>query len=239
MQAFLTDLYANAQGPLISALLLGLLTAIAPCPMTINITAMGYIGKDLSRRQQVFSNGIFYTLGTITAYTGLALILYFGADQFKVSTIFQQYSEWIIGPLLLLIGIYMLGFFQFDFPGLSRLTRRFEKRNSFRAWDSFLLGLVFALAFCPYSGMLYFGMLMPLVIGTSSPGLSLAYSLAAGIPVVIFAWLLAFTVSGVGSWFKRLKSFEFWFRKVLALVFIGIGIYLLIQMISQGTPGHQ
>jgi cytochrome c-type biogenesis protein len=231
MQAFLTELYANAQGPLISALLLGLLTAIAPCPMTINITAMGYIGKDLGRQQRIFANGIFYALGTMAAYSGLAMILYMGADQFKLSTLFQQYSEWIIGPLLLLIGIYMLGIVRIDFPVFTRLTQRFQQRKSFRAWDSFLLGLVFALGFCPYSGMLYFGMLMPLVIAHSSPWLSLAYSLAAGIPVVIFAWLLAFTVSGVGSLFNRLKSFEFWFRKALAVLFMGIGTYLLIQMI--------
>ena len=117
------------------------------------------------------------------------------------------------------------------FPAFKRLTGRFQNRKSFRAWDSFLLGLVFALAFCPYSGMLYFGMLMPLVIATSTPWLPLVYSLAAGIPVVIFAWLLAFTVSGVGRLFNSLKSFEFWFRKVLALVFMGIGIFYIIQMI--------
>jgi len=232
MQAFLTELYSNAQGPLLSALLLGLLTTMAPCPMTINITAMGYIGKDISQRYKVFSNGVFYTLGTIFAYTGLSLILYFGANQFRISTVFQQYSEWIIGPLLLIIGIYMLGIISVNFPAKSRLAGRFQNRKSFRAWDSFLLGLVFALAFCPYSGMLYFGMLMPLVIATSSPWLPLVYSLAAGIPVVIFAWLLAFTVSGVGSLFNRVKSFEFWFRKVLALVFMGIGIFYIIQMIG-------
>jgi sulfite exporter TauE/SafE len=232
MQAFLTELYSNAQGPLVSALLLGLLTAMAPCPMTINITAMGYIGKDISQRQKVFSNGVYYALGTISAYTGLALILYFGANQFRISTVFQQYSEWITGPLLLLIGIYMLGIFSINFPSFSRLTGRFQNRKSFRAWDSFLVGLVFALAFCPYSGMLYFGMLIPLVIATSSPWLPLVYSLAAGIPVVIFAWLLAYTVSGVGRFFNRVKSFEFWFRKVLALVFMGIGIFYIIQMIG-------
>jgi hypothetical protein len=83
MQAFLTELYANAQGPLISALLLGLLTAIAPCPMTINITAMGYIGKDLGHRKRVFANGIFYALGTMAAYSGLAMILYVGAGPWQ------------------------------------------------------------------------------------------------------------------------------------------------------------
>ncbi len=231
MQAFLTELYASAPGPLISALLLGLLIAIAPCPMTINITAMGYIGKDITRPRKVFSNGVFYALGTITAYTGLALILYLGADQFRVSTVFQQYSEYIIGPLLLLIGVYMLGLFRMDFPVLNRLTGKFQDRQSFRAWDSFLLGLVFALAFCPYSGMLYFAMLVPLILATQSPWLSLPFSLAAGLPIVLFAWLLAFTVSGIGRVFNRLKAFEYWFRKVLAVLFIGIGTYYLIQMI--------
>lgn len=231
MQAFLTELYASAPGPLVSALLLGLLIAIAPCPMTINITAMGYISKDISRPRRIFSNGAFYALGTIAAYTGLALVLWLGADQFKVSTVFQQYSEYILGPLLFFIGLYMLGIFRMDFPGLNRLASRFQNRTSFRAWDSFLLGFIFALAFCPYSGMLYFAMLIPLIITTGSPWLSLPFSLAAGIPVVIFAWLLAFTVSGVGRAFNRLKAFEFWFRKVLALLFMGIGTYYIIQLI--------
>ena len=230
MQAFLTDLYANAAGPLVSALLLGLLTAIAPCPLTINLTAMGYIGKDLSQARKIFSNGVFYALGTMIAYSGLALILYLGADQFRLSSLFQQYSEYIIGPLLVLIGLYMLDLFSFRFPEFKRLTGRFQHRKSFRSWDSFLLGVVFALAFCPYSGMLFFTLLVPLIITSGSPGLSRVYALAAGLPVVLFAWLLAFTVSGVSKAFNRLKAFEFWFRKVVAIAFMGIGIYTIIQV---------
>ena len=228
MQEFLTGLYAEASGPLISALLLGLLTAIAPCPMTINITAVGFIGRDITQRERIFSNGIFYALGTIFSYTTLALILYFGADQFRVSQFFQNYSEKIIGPLLLIIGLLMIGIIRIDFPMWNRLTKKFEDRKSFRAWDSFLLGLILALAFCPYSGVLYFGMLIPLIISTSSPWNSVVFSLSAGLPIVLFAWLLAFTVSGVGRVFNRLKSFEFWFRKVVAAVFIGIGLYYII-----------
>jgi sulfite exporter TauE/SafE len=228
MQEFLTGLYAETSGPLVSALLLGLLTAIAPCPMTINITAVGFIGKDISRRQKIFTNGAFYALGTICSYVTLALILYFGADQFKVSQFFQQHSESIIGPLLLVIGLYMTGMIRLDFPAMIRLTKKFETRKSFRAWDSFLLGMILALAFCPYSGVLYFGMLIPLIISTSSPWNSLVFSLTAGLPIVLFAWLLAFTVSGVGKAFNNLKAFEFWFRKMVAAVFIGIGIYYII-----------
>ena len=232
MQEFLTGLYSEASGPLISALLLGLLTAIAPCPMTINITAVGFIGKDITRRERIFSNGIFYALGTIFSYTTLALFLYFGADQFKVSQFFQNYSEKIIGPLLLIIGLIMIGIIRVDFPIWNRFTKKFENRKSFRAWDSFLLGLILALAFCPYSGVLYFGMLIPLIISTSSPWNSLVFSLSAGLPIVLFAWLLAFTVSGVGKVFNRLKSFEFWFRRVVAALFIGIGIYYIILIFT-------
>ena len=230
MQELLTDMYANASGPIISAFLLGLLIAIAPCPMTLNITAMGFIGKNISDRKKVFYNGIFYTLGTMVSYSGLAMILYFGADQFRISSFFQQYSERIVGPVLLLIGLYMTGLFRLDFPIFTSYTKRFERRTLFRSWDSFFLGLILALAFCPYSGVLFFGMLIPLMITTSSPISGLAFSVAAGVPVVLFAWLLAFTVSGVGTAFNRLKSFELWFRKIIAVLFICVGIYYIIQL---------
>jgi len=230
IQSYLNELYASSTGPLVSAILLGLMMAIAPCPMTINITAIGYIGKDLSDRRRVFSNGIFYTLGTIISYTGLAIILYLGADQFRISRFFQQYTEFITGPLLLIIGILLTGLIRIDFPAFSRLTEKLQSRRSFRAWDSFLLGMMLALAFCPYSGVLYFGMLIPLIITTSSYWLSLVFSVSSGVPVIIFAWLLAFTVSGIGRLFKRLKSFEFWFRKAVAAAFIGVGIYYIIKV---------
>ncbi len=230
MQAFLTDLYANASGPLVSAFLLGLLIAVAPCPMTLNITAMGFIGRNISDRRRIFFNGVFYALGTMVSYTFLALIMYLGANQFRISAFFQQNSEKIVGPLLLLIGVYMIGLSHLNFPAFTKYRKRFERRTIFRSSDSFLLGVVFALAFCPYSGVLYFGMLIPLVITTSSPLLSLAFSVAAGVPVAIFAWLLAFSVSGIGRAFNSLKAFEFWFKKVIAVLFICVGIYYIIQL---------
>ena len=227
MQAFLTELYANASGPLISALLLGLLTAIAPCPMTINITAIGYIGRDLSHRRQIFLNGIFFALGTVFSYSTLALVLYFGADQFRISSLFQQYSEKIIGPLLFVIGFLMLGIVNVNFPGFTRLTNKFRAQQHFRRWDAFLLGGILALAFCPYSGILYFGMLVPLTISASATWLPFVFSIAAALPIVIFAWMLAFTVSGVGKMYNQLKAFESWFSKIVAVLFIAIGIYYI------------
>lgn len=227
MEALLSDLYANSTTPIISAILLGLLMAIAPCPLTINITAIGFIGKDLSIRKRIFYNGLFYALGTIFSYFTLSIILYIGADQLKISTFFQQYSEKILGPLLVVIGILMLGIVNINFPAFNRLTERFQHRKKYTYWDAFVLGLILALAFCPYSGVLFFGMLIPLTISASSPALALIFSLATAIPVVLFAWLLAFTLSGVGKVYGKLKLVERIFRKIIALLFLCIGIYYI------------
>lgn len=230
MEEFLSNLYSNSSVPVVSALVLGLLTAISPCPMATNITAIGFIGKDLGKRNRVFYNGLMYTLGRTVSYTMLALVLYFGADQLKISGAFQQYGEKIIGPLLIVIGILMLGIIRLNFPAFSKLTERFQNRSKFNYWDVFLLGLIFALAFCPYSGVLYFGMLIPLTISTSGLHLPVIFAIATGIPVILFAWFIAFTISGVGNLYKKIKSFEIWFRKVVAVLFIGIGVYYVIAV---------
>jgi cytochrome c-type biogenesis protein len=228
---FLTNLLDNSSMPWVTALLLGLMTAISPCPLATNITAIGFIGKDLENRNRVFFNGLFYTLGRAISYTLIPLIIYFGADQFKFSGFFQRYGEKIIGPLLLLIGIFMLDVIRINFPGFGRLPKKMENIKRWRLIDAVLLGIVFALAFCPYSGVLYFGMLVPLTLSSAS-GLYLPviFAIATGIPVIIFAWVLAYTVSGIGGFYNRVKIFELWFRRVIAVVFIIVGIYYIIRI---------
>jgi len=228
---FLTNLLDNNSLPWLTALLLGLMTAISPCPLATNITAIGFISKDLENRNRVFFNGLFYTLGRAITYTLIPLIIYFGADQFKFSGVFQRYGEKIIGPLLLLIGIFMLDIIRINFPGIGRLSEKMEKRKKWRYIDAVLLGIVFALAFCPYSGVLYFGMLVPLTISSAS-GLYLPviFAIATGIPVIIIAWVLAYTVSGIGSVYNKIKIFEVWFRRVIAIVFIIVGLYYILRI---------
>jgi len=230
MEEFLSNLYATTSIPLVSALVLGLLTAISPCPMATNITAIGFIGKNLADKNRVFYNGLIYTLGRTVSYSVLALILFFGADQLKISGVFQRYGEKIIGPLLIIIGIFMLGVIRLNFPAFNKLSERYQNRSKFNFWGVFILGLIFALAFCPYSGVLYFGMLIPLTISTSGLHLPIAFAIATGIPVIIFAWVIAYTLSGMGNLYKKIKSFEFWFRKVVAVLFIGIGVYYVIAV---------
>lgn len=228
---FLTDLLDSSTMPWLTALLLGLMTAISPCPLATNITAVGFISRDVENRNRVFINGLLYTLGRAITYTVIALIIYFGADQLKFGGFFQRYGEKIVGPLLIIIGLFMLDIVKIKFPGFNRLTSRMQEKKRWGYLDAILLGLVFALAFCPYSGVLYFGMLIPLTI-TSSSGLYLpiVYAFATGIPVIIFAWIIAYTISSIGGVYKKLKSFELWFRRIIAVLFIGVGIYYIIRI---------
>ena len=226
---FLANLLENSTMPWLSAMVLGLMTAISPCPLATNITAIGFISKDIESRNRVFANGVFYTLGRAISYTVLPLIIFFGADQFKFSGFFQRYGEKVLGPLLILIGLLMFDVIKIKFPGLSGLTSKMENKTKWGYVDSLILGMIFALAFCPYSGVLYFGMLVPMTISSAS-GLYLpfVFALATGIPVIIFSWLIAYSVGSIGGVYNKMKSFEIWFRRLVAALFIGVGVYYVI-----------
>lgn len=228
---FLTNLLENSTMPWVTALVLGFMTAISPCPLATNITAVGFISKDLENRNRVFVNGLLYTLGRAISYTGIALVIYLGADQFKFSGFFQLYGEKILGPLLVVIGLFMLDVIKMKFPGLSGLTSRMENKSNWGFFDAILLGMIFAMAFCPYSGVLYFGMLVPITVASAS-GLYLpvVFAIATGIPVIVFAWILAFSVGSIGGFYNKIKNFEIWFRRVIAVLFIVVGIYYIIRV---------
>lgn len=227
MEFFNTILENSSYGAL-TAFILGLMTAISPCPLATNISAIGFISRDLSNRNRVFISGLVYTLGRAISYTAIGVILFFGASKFDVTRLFQGWGEKLLGPVLILIGLFMLDFIRIKIPGFN-LAERMENRKGRGFWSTLLLGIVFALAFCPYSGVLYFGMLIPITIA-SPTGLFLPviFAIATGLPVIIFAWLLAYAVGNVGKTYNRLKSFEKWFRRVVAVLFIGVGIYYVV-----------
>ena len=228
---FLTSLLENSTMPWLSALVLGLMTAISPCPLATNITAVGFISKDIENRDRVFVNGLLYTLGRAISYTAIALIIYFGADQFRFSGFFQLYGEKILGPLLIIIGLFMLDVIKIKFPGMSGLTSKMENKTKWGFFDAILLGMIFALAFCPYSGVLYFGMLVPMTVASASGlYLPIVFAVATGIPVIILAWILAFSVGSIGGVYNKMKTFEIWFRRVIAVLFITVGIYYIIRV---------
>jgi cytochrome c biogenesis protein CcdA len=225
---YLHSLLESSSTPFWSALILGLMTAISPCPLATNITAIGFISKDIENKRRIFLNGLLYTLGRAFSYTALGLLLYFGASKFQIAKVFQGWGERIIGFLLILIGVVMLDLIKIRFPGFSGLTERIGNKTKGSFWGAFLLGVMFALAFCPYSGSLYFGMLIPMTISNAS-GLYLPviFALATGLPVIIIAWILAYSVAEIGGFYKNIKAFEIWFRRTVAVIFIITGFYYL------------
>jgi len=226
---FLENLLSNSNVPFLTAFILGLMTAISPCPLATNITAIAYIGKNLESKKQVFKNGIIYTLGRAFSYTTIGVILYFGASQFHIAKFFNSYGEKLLGPLLFIIGFLMLDIIKINFPGPGKLNEKMQNPERKNNWlSSFLMGVVFALAFCPYSGVLYFGMLIPLTISSASGlYLPLVFSVATGLPVIIFAYLIAFTFSNVGNFYNKVKTFQKWFNKIVAVLFMIIGLYYI------------
>jgi len=226
---FLQNILESSQYGFVTAFILGLMTAISPCPLATNISAIGFISRDIENRRRVFIKGLVYTLGRAISYTGLGIILYFGASKMHVSMLFQGWGEKLLGPILILIGLFMLDFIKIKFPGFSGLTEKIGEHSKRSYWGTLLLGMVFAMAFCPYSGVLYFAMLIPMTI-TSVSGLYLpiVFAIATGLPVIIFAWLLAYAVGNVGKLYDRIKLFELWFRRIVAVLFILVGIYYIM-----------
>ncbi|MCK9499047.1 MAG: aromatic aminobenezylarsenical efflux permease ArsG family transporter [Bacteroidales bacterium] len=227
---FLQQLADSSNIPLLTAFILGIMTAISPCPLAMNITATAYLSKEITDKKRVFFNGIFYTLGRIFSYTAVASIIYFGASKFQIARLFQQFDGIWIGIFLVVIGILMLDFIKFNIPFLSKLTTKVSQKNLKRNYlNAFLLGVLFALAFCPYGAVLYFGGLIPLTLA-SSTGLLLppVFAFATGLPVIVIAWLLAFSVSNIGNFYNKMKSFEKWFKRIVAVIFILVGVYNII-----------
>lgn len=230
MLEFLQSLLENNSIPLLSALILGLMTAISPCPLATNITATAFISKNISNKKLVFLSGVIYSLGRAFSYTTIGLILYFGASKFQISRFFNQNGEKFLGPLLIIIGLIMLNMIKLNFLGKSnfteRLSQKFEKKGLL---GSFLIGVVFALAFCPYSAALYFGMLIPMTISNASGlYLPIVFAFGTGLPVIFFTYLLAFAAGSIGSFYNKITKIEKIMRVVAGVVFILTGVYYIL-----------
>ena len=203
------------------------MTAISPCPLATNITATAFISKNISSKRKVFLSGLLYSLGRGFSYTAIGLILYFGASKFHIARFFNQNGEKYLGPLLIVIGLIMLNLIKLNFLGKSNFQERLsEKFKDKGLLGSFLIGVVFALAFCPYSGALFFGMLIPMTIA-SLEGLYLpvVFAFGTGLPVILFTYLLAFTAGKVGVFYNRITKIEKVMRTIAGVVFIITGLY--------------
>lgn len=227
MIEWLNELAHAREAPLWAAFALGLLTAIAPCPLATNITATAFIAKGFNDRRKVLLSGLLYTLGRAFSYTLIGLVIYFGASKFHLARFLQGNGERFLAPVLIFIGLVMLDVIKLDFLGKVNFAERFSERLTKQGLTgSFLLGILFALAFCPYSGVLYFGSLIPMTVA-SSDGLYLpvVFAFGTGLPVLIFTYLLAFSMEKVGKLFHALQQVERYMRTATGIVFVLTGVY--------------
>ncbi|MDO6758877.1 aromatic aminobenezylarsenical efflux permease ArsG family transporter [Tamlana sp. 2_MG-2023] len=226
---FLQSLLEHYNSPVFSALILGLMTAISPCPLATNITATAFISKNISSKRKVFLSGLMYSLGRGFSYTAIGLILYFGASKFQIARFFNQNGEKFLGPLLIIIGLIMLNIIKLHFLGksnfLEKLSEKFKDKGLLGA---FVIGVIFALAFCPYSGALFFGMLIPMTIA-SVDGLYLpvVFAFGTGLPVILFTYLLAFAAGKIGVFYEKIAKIESVMRVIAGVVFIITGVYYM------------
>jgi cytochrome c-type biogenesis protein len=223
MQTFYLDV--------LSALWLGILTSISPCPLATNIAAISFVGRNLGSPQKILWSGVLYSAGRMLVYITISVLAVASLLSLpEVSFFLETNMHKIIGPLLIVVGIILLDVLPFSFSASFVSSSIQERVGNWGIWGSGALGIVFALTFCPLSAALFFGSLIPLAIDSKSAVLMpSAYGLGTALPVVAFALVMAFSVKSIGKVFDKLTQMEKWARKLTAVVFIGAGVYLLLK----------
>lgn len=210
-----------------TALWLGILTSISPCPLSTNIAAVSYVGRRVGSRRLVLLSGLLYTAGRSLVYLVLgAASVWSLMSMVSVSSFLQGTFPRLLGPILIVLGLLLLGVFEFTLPSMGVSDKLQGRVDRAGVWGAGLLGVIFALAFCPVSAGLFFGGLVPLAVERSSPlMLPLIYGIGTALPVAFFAVLLAVGAGWLGTALDRVQVFEVWARRVTAVVFVGVGIY--------------
>ena len=227
--------------PVVAAFFIGLMTAISPCPLATNITAIAYISKRIDSSRHTLLTGFVYTLGRMAAYIAVAsVIVFFGMNIQIVALGLQRYGELLLGPFLVLCGIFLLGIITLNrLPGGDRISG-FTSGISAGLADkgylgAFLLGVIFALSFCPFSAVLFFAMLIPLALGAGDPVIIPAvFALATGLPVIVISFLLAQGIGKCKGMMQKIGAAEVLIRRAVAVVFIVTGLYYLVLVYGHG-----
>lgn len=218
---------------ILTALWIGMLTSISPCPLATNIAAVSFLSKRIEHPKMVLLSGISYTIGRMLAYAILGfLIIKSLLTVPAIANFLQKYMNEALGPILIITGIFLLGMVKFNIPGLAISEKHRDRLVGSGISGAFILGFIFALSFCPVSAALFFGSLIPLAVD-SKIGLSLPfiYGIGTAVPVFIFAMGIALGVTTLSHWFRKVASLEIYARKATGIIFIGVGIYYMMGYI--------
>lgn len=218
-----------------SALWLGVLTSISPCPLATNIAAVSFIGRQFTSAPRVALSGLFYVLGRMLAYLGLGAALIAGLMSAPyLSEFLQKSMNKVLGPVLILVGMVLLELFRFDLSGGGIGEKMQERAGRSGIWGAGLLGIVFALSFCPVSAALFFGSLIPLSVKHGSGVVfPLVFGVGTGLPVIVFAMMIALGARSIGVLFQKLTRAELWARRITGAIFVAVGIYYSLVYIFE------
>jgi len=211
----------------LSALWLGVLTSVSPCPLATNIAAVSFLSKKIAHPFPVFLSGLSYIIGRMLAYAILGwLIIHSLLGVPEVAQFLQKYFVKALGPLLIITGLFLSEIITLKFSGINLSYKHQGKLADLGVFGSFVLGAIFALAFCPISAALFFGSLIPLALNSKGGTLlPFVYGVGTGLPVLIFAVAIAFGVSSLSHWFHRITKLEYYTRRITGVIFILVGLY--------------
>ncbi len=218
---------------LFTAMWLGILTSISPCPLATNIAAISFISHRIAHKNIVFLSGILYTVGRSITYIVIGFLIVETLVNIPVlSDFLQRYINKILGIVLIIVGMVLIDLLKINFPSLSVDEKTAEKVLTTGLTGSLFLGILFALAFCPVSAALFFGALIPMSIKAKSAfGLPLIYGIGTGLPVLLFALIVSIGIGYVSSIYSRVTQLEFYTKKVTGVILILVGIYYILSHI--------
>ena len=212
---------------ILSAVWLGILTSISPCPLASNIAAVSFLSKKIAHPALVFISGLAYTLGRMVSYAALGWIIINSLLSVpQVAQFLQKYMGKALGPLLIIAGLILLEIITLRLPGIALSEKHHNKLVESGAPGAFLLGFIFALAFCPISAALFFGSLIPLALNSKAGTLlPFVYGIGTGLPVLLFAVAIALGATSISHWFHRITKLEYYTRRITGVIFILVGLY--------------
>ncbi len=221
-----------------SAWWLGLCASLNPCPLATNLAAVSYVGRHLRSPLRVALAALFYCAGQGMACLAVVFAVWAGLlSSRRVSNFLQEHANQFLGPLLILAGMFLLGWIRFRLPG-ARLSERMRGCvEGAGVWGALLLGILLALSFCPVSAAFFFGGLLPLAIKARSVIIvPAAYAAGFSLPVLLFAALIAIGTGALPKALRGATQVERWARGITGTVFLAIGVHYSLKYIFGWLP---
>ncbi len=212
---------------------LGLLCAVSPCPLANNVAAAGFLAQNCRKKIVLLASGLLYAAGRSLTYVVLSWILITGMAAVPgLSHTLQKYMNLLMGPLLLIVSVFLLDLIDLPLPNWTvktQVLQQFIKHS--RGVGSLLLGAFFALTFCPTSAAIYFGNLLPLMLSSSMPlALAVVFGLATALPVIAVSVILALFSGKIGKAFNCLDKTQFWMRRGTGFLFMALGLWMTLHL---------